>query len=263
MNSIRHICQGGTAAELVRTVVGENVIEIRDDCAIGPLTDVDSSSTDARVAFWTELFALDEEMRSMDWYAEFCVVNEALADLGRETTEVVIWAGSHPIEQTMRRRVHWWLKDSPVLITEVLVGTEDVANPDCYIHAPIARVSIERLHECFERRSSSTIEERRELAAEWAVLREIGCGVRVWEDGRLSERQIDHYDASLLSLVETEPVRFVKVLGQAIAETGRGDAFCKWRLATLLQAGEISLVHGRFHDWRSASVRRSKTTIHQ
>jgi hypothetical protein len=241
-------------------VAGENVVAIKDDCAIGPLVDVDSTSPDARVAFWAELFAVGEEMRSMDWRAEFCAVNEALANLGREATEVVIWAGSHPTEQAMRRRVHCWLKDAPVLITEVLVGTEDVANPHRCIHAPIALVSIEHLRARFERRTPSTIEDRRNLAAEWAVLREDGRGVRVWEDGCLSECPIDHYDAHLLSLVGAEPVGFFKVLGQAMAKTGRTDAFCKWRIATLIKTGRMSLTHGDLLDLRAATICRIKSS---
>lgn len=251
MNSIRHVCQGGTAAQLVRAVVGERVLEIRDDYAIGPLVDVDSSSLDARIAFWAELFAWDEEMLS-DMRTEFRTVNEALANLGREATEVVIWAGSDPSEQAMRRRMHWWLQDAPVLITEVLVDAEDVTNPDRSIHTPVALVSIEYLHLCFERRTPSTIEDRRRLAADWAVLREKGRGVRMWEAGCLSERPIDHYDTHLLSLVGAEPAKFRKVLGQAMADTGRTDTFCTWRFAALIQTGQMSLTHGDMQDWRSA-----------
>ena len=257
MNSMGHVCQSGSAEELVRTVVGEGVIGIADDCSIGPLRDVDSASPDARVAFWTALFALDEKMSSMAWRTEFCAVNEALAALGRETIEVVIWTGSSPGEQAMRRRVHWWLKDAPVSITEVLVGTEDVVDPDRCIHHPIAIVSIERLRARFEGRSPATIEDRRRLAAEWEVLREKGHGVRMWEGGCLFERGIDHYDAYLLSLVGSEPVRFVDVLGQAMAETGRSDAFCKWRFATLVQTGRVSLPQGELRDCWHARVCRT------
>lgn len=260
MYAIRHVCQSGAAAELVRRVSGADVVEVSDDYAIGPLVDVDSSSPDARVAFWSGIFALDKQMRSVNWSTELRAANKALGNLSRETTEVVIWAGSHPTEQTMRRRVHWWLKDSPLLVSEVLVGAHDVANPDRCIHAPIALVSSERLRACFERRSTSTADEREKLATEWAALRESGCGLRVWEGGALSERRIDHYDAKMLSLVQTGPTRFVEVLSQAMADTGNSDAFCKWRFATLLQTGEISLVHGSFNDVYSAIVRRGEST---
>ncbi|MBK5416219.1 DUF1835 domain-containing protein [Pseudomonas sp. TH31] len=248
MNSIRHLCQGGTAAERVRTVLGESVLEIRDDYAIGPLVDVDSSSPDARIAFWAELFAWDEEILS-EMRTEFRDVNEVLANLGREATEVVIWAGSNPIEQAMRRRMHWWLQDAPVLITEVLVDT------------PVAVVSIEHLHSRFERRTPSTIEDRRRLAADWAALREKGHGVRIWEADCLSERPIDHYDTHLLSLVGTEPAKFLKVLGQAMAATGRTDSFCEWRFAALIQTGQMSLTHADMQDWRSATRPRVSISI--
>jgi len=151
MGTIRHICQGGTAAERVREVIGQSVFQMMDDYAVGPLNDIDSSSPDARIAFWAEMFALSGTTL-MDMRTENRVVNEALANLGRDAMEVVIWAGSSPTEQAMRRRMHWWLQDAPVLITEVLVDDGDVTPPDCGGYVPIGMVSIGRLRSRFEQR---------------------------------------------------------------------------------------------------------------
>jgi len=251
MSTIRHICQGGAAAERVREVVGQSVFQMMDDYAVGPLNDIDSSSPDARIVFWAEMFALGGTTL-MDMRTENRVVNEALANLGRDATEVVIWAGSSPTEQAMRRRIYWWLQDAPVLITEVLVDCADVATSDYRGYAPIAAVSIERLRSRFEQRRAPTNECRRQLVADWTVLRNKGLGVRTWEGGSLSERPIDHYDNHLLSLVGTEPASFLKVLGQAMTDTGLTDIFCTWRFAVLIQTGHLLLTPYDMQDWRSA-----------
>jgi hypothetical protein len=47
MTSVRHVCQGGTAAELVGTIAGGNIVAICDDHAVGPLFDIDSRACQA------------------------------------------------------------------------------------------------------------------------------------------------------------------------------------------------------------------------
>ncbi|WP_267908983.1 DUF3658 domain-containing protein [Paraburkholderia kururiensis] len=255
--NIQHICQGGSAMELVSTVVGDNVTGIRDDCAVGPLIDVDSPAPEERIAFWNDIFAADKNMSQFDWQAEFLATCNQLRNLGREAAEVVIWAGSHPTEQALRRRVHWWLRSTPVKVSEVLVDIEDMADGTAdRIHAPIACASVERLRLRFSHRLESTDYLRKQLADEWGALRDHGQGVRLWEGDRLLEYPIDHYDATLLALVEQQPVRFARVVGHAMAETGQSDCFCKWRFATLVRTGHLSLASGNFHDWLSAMICR-------
>ncbi|WP_434113466.1 DUF3658 domain-containing protein [Paraburkholderia caffeinilytica] len=257
MKSVRHVCQGGTAAERVREAVGDDVFEIADNCAIGPLADVDSPSPDARVAFWTEFFELEGLNPPIDWRAEFCGASDALSRIATGATEIVIWAGSHPTEQALRRRTHWWLMGATVPISEVIVSIQDVTEAArCCIHAPVALVPTERLRSRFEQRSRVTHEERVRLATEWIELRDRGEGVRIWDNGRLLECPIDHYDAHLLSLASPAPIPLSNVLGRAMAATGQSSTFCKWRLATLLRSGGLSLVEGDLKDWCSVSVRR-------
>jgi hypothetical protein len=253
----QHICQAGSAMELVSTVVANNVIGIPDDCAVGPLIDVDSPVPEKRIAFWSDIFALDKDMSQFDWQAGFHTIYDQLEDLGRKAAEIVIWAGSHPTEQTLRRRVHWWLRSTQVKVSEVLVDTEDMADGVAQrIHAPIACVSAERLQLRFAGRLASTDSLRKQLADEWVALRDHGHGIRLWAGNRLLEYPIDHYDATLLALVGKQPVRFARVVGQAMAETGQTDNFCKWRFATLVRTGHMSFASGNFHDWRSAMICR-------
>jgi hypothetical protein len=124
------------------------------------------------------------------------------------------------------------------------------------IDAPVALASPVRLRSRFEQRVPVAPMRRDQLADEWAILRDFGHGVRTWDGNRLVEHTVDHYDDALLSLVGGQPAPLVRVIGQAMADTGCCDSFCRWRFATLVQSGQLSLVSGNLLDWRSATVSR-------
>lgn len=102
MKRIRHVCQAGTAAERVHALTGEDVLAIADDVS----QDIDLPAPRLRAAFWEAVFDGDPDMAGMDWYRELGEIRFQLSTLLREADEIVIWAGHHPTEQLLRRRIH-------------------------------------------------------------------------------------------------------------------------------------------------------------
>lgn len=250
MSRIHHICQAGSAAALVEQVTGTPVSSITDDGAIGPLHDIDADDAKARLAFWLELLSeqrkFGTKMRTADVAIHLRADVARLAKLWCAGDEVVIWAGAHPTEQALRRRVHWWLADCPLTVSEVSVTHDEVETRGA-IHAPIALADRRLLSQRLAQRTVLQAPERRELAAEWRRLRDLGQGVRVYEAGQLVERPIHFYDASLRNLIdaetrsETEPLNLRRLVGQAMVATGRSDTFCLWRVARLLGPEKLTL----------------------
>ncbi|WP_439413048.1 DUF1835 domain-containing protein [Enterobacter ludwigii] len=142
---MRHVCQAGSALIRLESLFDADIRAIADDCSVGPLTDADAASPLQRIAFWHDLFTLTDEDAGTDWTPFFQGVHQQLCSLGEGTDEIVIWSGTHPVEQLLRRRIHWWLRNDTARVTEVLVDTRDMNNPDGQTHAAVAQIPGERL----------------------------------------------------------------------------------------------------------------------
>lgn len=245
---IRHVCQAGSALIRLESLFDTYIRDIADDCSIGPLTDVDAESPLQRIAFWHDFFTLTCGDAGTDWTTLFQSVHQQLRSLGEGTDEIVIWSGTHPVEQLLRRRIYWWLRDDTVKVTEVLVGSGDLENPEGRHYVAVAQISTERLKLLFAERQTAPPGIRRQLADEWGKLRDQGTGIRIIENNRLAEHPIEYFDIRLLSIVGEQPTRLAHAIGQAMSETGMTDTFCKWRYVTLIQRGELALISGNLHD---------------
>ncbi|HBC0589186.1 TPA: DUF1835 domain-containing protein [Enterobacter cloacae] len=255
--NIRHVCQAGSAMISLESLFDTGITGIADDCTIGPLTDVDNSLPNQRIAFWHDVFNLAYGDAGPNWTTVFQGVHQQLSSQSDDTDEIVIWSGTHPVEQLLRRRVYWWLRHSATKVTEVLIDTRDMENPGERPYAAVAQISTERLKMRFAERQSIPPALRRQLADEWVTLRDLGTGIRLIENNVLTEHSVAYFDKDLLSLVGEHPVQLNRIIGQAMAETGMGDTFCKLRYVTLIQRGALTLISGSLHDeYNSAMISR-------
>ena len=251
---IRHVCQSGSALIQLESLFDTDIRDIADDCSIGPLTDVDAASPLQRIAFWNDSFSLAYGDAGINWAATFQNVHQQLSTLSEGADEIVIWSGTHPVEQLLRRRVYWWLRDDTIRVTEVLVDSGDLENPEGKHHAAVAQISTERLKLRFVERQTATPALRSQLADEWVKLREQGAGIRLIENSQLTEHPFEYFDTRLLSIVSEQPTRLAHAVGQAMSETGMTDTFCKWRYITLIQRDELTLISGNLHDGSDSAI---------
>ena len=177
MKRIRHVCQAGAAFDLVSSVTKDKVIGIADDCAFGPLAEVDTPAPRARIAFWKEVFSSLGGMPSdFDHSARLRAAYVQLSRLAEEASEVVIWAGADATEQALRRRVHWWLRGTSVPVTEVIVDLEDMACIRDRSSLPVALALPHRLQLRYRERMAVNAALREQFAASWRTLRENAGG---------------------------------------------------------------------------------------
>jgi hypothetical protein len=139
-------------------------------------------------------------------------------------------------------------------VTEVLIDSGDLENPEGKHHAVVAQISTERLKLRFVERQTATPDLRSQLANEWVKLCEQGTGIRIIENNRLTERPIGYFDTRLLSIVGEQPTIQAHAIGQAMSETGMADTFFKWRYITLIQRGELSQISGNLHDEYNSAI---------
>lgn len=239
----------------MRAVVNEPVVEIMDDCSIGPLDDIDSHWPQARMTFWSEMLAEGGVATRPHVRRHFLATHRALNELTDSSgITIVIWTGSHVSEQSMRRRLHWWLRDTYATVAEVRL--ENIDRVQGLAGAPVEMHDVAQLRDALQRPVVITDERRAQLADEWVRLRQNGRGLRVWHDGHLVERPIDHYDDCLLALAGSKPILLSRLVVQAIRTIGRSATFWRWRAALMVDAGRLDLVEGEPHARKLAMVRR-------
>ncbi|HAV1851663.1 DUF3658 domain-containing protein [Enterobacter hormaechei] len=246
MKRIRHVCQAGTAAERVHALTGGDVLAIADDASVGPLQDSDLPDPRLRAAFWEAVFDGDPDMAGMDWYRELGEIRFQLSTLLREADEIVIWAGHHPTEQLLRRRIHGWLQETRIPVYEVLPGRDDRQPEPGGANGvmPIATIPPDILRQRYQERHLVSAGLQRQLASEWEDWRENGKGIRTLKNGVLTESAIDSVDPVILSLFSQRPLALHRGIGHVMAVTGLTDALCRWRINILLSAGLLKLEEG-------------------
>jgi hypothetical protein len=258
VKTIHHLCQGGTAAAMLRAALSDPVIDILDDAAIGPLGDVDTDSPDARVGFMKTLFECggfdQQDGEAMDWYGELRDMNRRLSTLADSASEVVIWAEPGDTEQALRRRAHWWLKDAALPVSEIDVSLREIARATPKNQAVALDVSYAK--DLVAKRKQANLELRAQLADEWAALKPHGDALRVWENDALVSYPIDYYDVQFAALVPSKPVKLMSadVLGAAMSASKRSDLFCKWRFSMLIAQNTLAVTQGETRDWDSVWV---------
>ncbi|EJK8939086.1 MULTISPECIES: DUF1835 domain-containing protein [Enterobacteriaceae] len=202
MKKIRHVCQAGTAAERVHALTGGDVLAIADDASVGPLHDIDLPVPRLRAAFWEAVFNGDPDMAGMDWHRELGQIRYQLSILLREGDEIVIWAGHHPTEQLLRRRIHGWLQDISTPVYEVQCSLDDT-QPEAGGATgvmPIAMIPPDILCQRYQERRLVSAGLQRQLASEWEGWLENGKGIRTLKNGVLTESVIESIDPAILSL---------------------------------------------------------------
>ncbi|MDI6958164.1 DUF3658 domain-containing protein [Pantoea sp. Pa-EAmG] len=246
MKRIRHVCQAGTAAERVHALTGGNVLAIADDASVGPLQDSDLPAPRLRAAFWEAVFEGDPDMPSMAWYHELGEIRFQLSTLLREADEIVIWAGHHPTEQLLRRRIHGWLWETSIPVYEVSHALDNRQTEPGGTNGlmPITTIPPDILRQRYQQRRLVSAGLQRQLASEWEGCRENGKGIRTLKNGVLTESAIDSVDPVILSLFSQRPLALHRGIGHAMAITGLTDALCHWRINILLSAGLLKLEGG-------------------
>ncbi|HAV1831516.1 TPA: DUF1835 domain-containing protein [Enterobacter hormaechei subsp. steigerwaltii] len=246
MKRIRHVCQAGTAAERVHALTGGDILAIADDASVGPLQDIDLPEPRLRAAFWETVFDGEPDMAGMDWHRELKQIRFQLSTLLREADEIVIWAGLHPTEQLLRRRIHGWLRETSIPVYEVQPGLND-RQPEpggATGSLPIAMVPPGLLRQRYQERRLVPAGLQRQLASEWEGWLKDGKGIRTLKNGVLTESTLNSVDPAIISLFSQRTLAFHCGISHAMVITGLTDALCRWRIKSLLSAGVLKMEEG-------------------
>lgn len=239
---VQHVCHGADVKHRLQRLFGENIIDLSDDCSVGPLGDVEAATPRLRMRFWQRLRA------SLDVAPEIRMACEPafeqdlrrLMQLGAGVDEVVVWSGNNATEETFKRRVNWWLIEKCAKVTDAQVL--DSARPGEILW--VGSLSDRELKLAYQARCTLTATARLKLADDWEQLRRYGRGLRTLDCTRLVDRPMWHHDEEIVSALRTGPIPLRHFISLLMVATQQCSAFCVWRISLLCRRGQVSVEEG-------------------
>ena len=258
------------AIELDETLQG-NVVQIKDDYAVGPLTNLYiGEGIAARKNWWTQVLAGGDydgkaEDGSVDDYK---TIAELVGELRRNPEEILwIWAAQnkhdvsgyywllHYVKEFQGRVFILYLNNLPFFY---FFGS--IFYPS-WLHTipPKEFLKAKRLARPI------TLSEFEVDPDEWIRLCNEDKGVRVLEGGKkLVQYDYDFYDADIKQYITKDWQKAAKIINQFLSKNKHttGDAYLLWRLKLMVTGGEYD-IQGELKNMKDFEVKRKAGVTEQ
>jgi len=256
---VLHLTCGDLAGESVRALLaghepGAQVRVLRDDLAVGPLSDVDSMPCVARAAFWERVWPAEVAPRPA--FAEELEADSIwLNELPGHATAVTVWHGDSASEQLLLARVAAALQGSSCTLNEVVCGTGDSGvsrRKAVSMHSP------EALAELYRPQAISA-SRRGELAVAWHQQCANRYDIRRWRDGTFQGEDYRTIDVALVAACSSDFGPLARAMAEVMGHCDgffATDFFLYWRARELVAAAQLELQGDPVAGYRDLQVRR-------
>jgi hypothetical protein len=250
------------AIELDESMAGD-VIQIKDDYAVGPIKDIYTpEGIEARKAWWRQVLAGGDYDGKVD--KGQADDNKTVADLVQRLTEnekeiVWVWAAQNKHDVCGYYWLMSQLKDLQGRIYILYLNNLPFINEKGGIFYP-ENLNVIPPKEFLKAKKLSrqvTLSEFEVDPDEWTRLQNEEKGVRILEGGKkLSQYDYDFYDSDLKKYITADWQKGSRIIHnfQNKSKQSTGDAFLLWRLKNLLAAGEYD-VQGELKNMKDFEVK--------
>jgi len=240
-----HLLSGPSAARALRSLLpGDEVLEVVEDFAHGPLADADAIDPQARVAWWNRIWwsmrwlpDIDEAFLKDYWHCR-----KQLFRVFAQRQPLCLWLGNGAHERLLLAMLCAHAHASqPLSVVDV---SGKVAG---HHHGPVALGMCDEdvLRPLLGAARPLSVAERERHAAEWAHWQVLGRGWRELVGPELRECAADCFDDALLAELrdggEQAAAWVVGVVMGRHQSALVSDSYLFWRLAMLAEAGEVVL----------------------
>jgi hypothetical protein len=236
--------------ELEASLQGD-VIQIEDEFAVGPLTDIyTAEGIEARKQWWREILAggdydgLVDSGSVADDNATVAALKQRLLD---EPKEIVwIWAAQNKHDVSGYYWLMSQLKDFQGRIFILYLNNLPFINEKGHLFYPVNLFDIPAREFLKARKLARpvTLSEFEIDPDEWSRLSQEDKGVRILEGGKkLSQHPYTYFDEELRKFITGDWIKASKLINQFIgkAKQTTGDAYVLWRIKQLVAAGELDV----------------------
>lgn len=250
------------AIELDESLQGE-VIQIKDDYAVGPLENIYiGEGKEARKNWWREVLAGGDYdgKADTDEVDDYKTIAELVGTMRRNEEEKVwIWAAQNKHDVS---GYYWLLKYMQEFQGRVFIlylNNLPFINEKGQIFYPtwLSTIPPKEFLKAKKLARPITLSEFEVDPDEWAKLCSENKGVRLLEGGKkLSQAGYDFYDEELKKFITADWQKASKIINQFLtkAKQTTGDAYMLWRLKQMLAAGEYD-VQGEVKNMKDFEVK--------
>lgn len=248
--------------ELDPSLEGE-VIQIKDDFAVGPLGEIYSEEAiEARKGWWRQVLAGGDydgsvDNGTVDDQAAFNTIVERLqAD---EKLQVWIWAAQNKHDVTSYYWLASQLADYQGRIFILYLNNLPFINEKGALFYPttLSQIPAREFVKAKKLARAITPSEFEVDADEWKKYCQATGGVRLLEGGKkLKTEPETFYDAQLVALAAKDWVKASRLINNFLSQAKEttGDAYLLWRLKSLIHAGELE-VRGEIKNMKDFEIK--------
>lgn len=251
------------AIELDETLQGD-ILEIKDDYAVGPLNELENSDGwQARKLWWKELldaspYNTEETMSMVDDRLTVHNLKRTLDE--NEQEELWIWMAQNQHDICSYFWLISQLKDYQGRIYILYLNNLPFINEKGQIFYPttLHEIQPKEFLKAKKLARKVTLSEMEVDPDEWKRLSSENAMVRILEGGKkIASKEEDFYDADILKALTPEAVKGNKamsnILGKMKIKTG--DVFLLWRMKKLAEAEKIELIGDASKGWKEFEVK--------
>lgn len=250
------------AIALDDTLQGE-VIQIKDDYAVGPLANIYiGEGIAARREWWKEILAGGDYHSLADHndIDDYKTVASIVGNMRRNPDEIVwIWAAQNKHDVSGYYWLLHFMKEFQGRVFILYLNNLPFLNEKGQLFYPqwLSTIPPKEFMKAKKLARPITLSEFEVDPDEWTRLCNENKGVRILEGGKkLSQYDYDFYDADLKKFITPEWQKASKIIHNFLHKNKHttGDAYLLWRLKTILKEGEFD-VNGELKNMKDFEVK--------
>ncbi len=249
------------AIELDESLNGE-IIQIKDDFAVGPLTNIyEPESYQQRRDWWKMLLEFSPYMDSLNIVDDKLTVHQLRETLDSTASQDVwIWMGQNAHDVCGYYWLISQLKEFHGRIYVLYLNNLPFINEKGNIFYPTALHEIQPKEFLKAKKLARlvTLSEFEVDPDEWKKLCDENAMVRILEGGKkIVSVDAFYYDADILKAVTAEPQKLSKTFNTLFGKmkVKTGDVFLVWRMRELIKEGKLELVGDWENGWKEMAIK--------
>ena len=249
--------------QLDETLAGD-VIQIRDDFAVGPLAGIDTEEGwQARLDWWRTLLQGspygDSQVGSFDDRETVKQIKTKLDE--NPTEELWIWMGQNQHDVMG----YYWLmpqfREYQGRVMILYLNNLPFINEKGHIFYPswLSEIQPKEFTKAKKLARPVTLSEFEIDPDEWRKIAEENATVRILEGGKkIAGKEENFYDTEILKNVSGEWQKATRVLTNTLhrMKIKTGDVFIMWRMKSLINEGKIEVTGDAGKAWKDFDVRK-------
>ncbi len=249
-----------TAIEMDELLQG-NVVEIKDDYAVGPLTAIyETEGYQQRRDWWKELLTNSPYEHQIDIVDDKLAVHQLIQQLSENTEEQAwIWMGQNAHDVCGYYWLMSQLKNFAGQIQVLYLNNLPFFNEKGNIFYPTHLYEIQPKEFLKAKKLARpiTLSEFEVDPDEWKKIIEENAMVRFLEGGKkIIAKEVEFYDKHLMNQITGESQKLTKIITGTLNKmpVQTGDVFLVWRLKELAASGKIAMSGDWNKGWKEITV---------